>query len=89
MYRELECNLRTECKQVNQRKSDLQGRYFSGKILDGAARCHSLCHYQQCPAAQGRRKKGYRGAISHLLIFWHEYKYLFHHNVLDFYLSPL
>ena len=74
MYRELECNLRTECKQVNQRKSDLQGRYFSGKILDGAARCHSLCHYQECPAVQGRRKKGYRGAISHLLIFWHESK---------------
>ena len=58
MYRELGCNLRTECKQVNQRKSDLQGRYFSGKILDGAARCHSLCHYQQ-----GRRKKGHRGSI--------------------------
>ena len=32
MYRELGCNLRTESKQVNQRKSDLQGRYFSGKF---------------------------------------------------------
>ena len=32
VYRELGCNLRTESKQVNQRKSDLQGRYFSGKF---------------------------------------------------------